>query len=57
MPTFGFADHDVAVVALTALVVALHFDVIRRLGLQVVDQVPLLCTWKGGKLMAFCSFA
>lgn len=42
--TFGFADHHVAVLALAALVVALHLDVVGCFWLQVIYQVPLFCT-------------
>lgn len=47
--TFGLADHHVAVLTLPPLVVALHLDVIRRFRLQVIYQVPLLCTCEGTK--------
>lgn len=42
--TFGLADHHVAVLTLPPLVVALHLDVIGSFRLQVIYQVPLLCT-------------
>lgn len=42
--TFGLTDHHVAVLALPSLVVALHLNVIRSFRLQVIYQVPLLCT-------------
>lgn len=42
--TFGLADHDVAVLALPAVVEALHLDVVGRLRLQVPDHVRVLCT-------------
>lgn len=38
--TFGLADHDVTIFALTAVVKALHLDVVRRLGLELTNQVP-----------------
>lgn len=47
--TFGLADHYVAVLALPPLVIALHLNVIRSFRLQVIYQVPLLCTCWGEK--------
>lgn len=43
------ADHDVAVFALPAAIVALHLDVVGGLRLQVRDHVPVLYTWKPQK--------
>lgn len=47
--TFGLADHHVAVLTLPPLVIALHLNVIRSFRLQVIYQVPLLCTCWGEK--------
>lgn len=44
--TFSFTDHHVAVLAFTTFIIALHFYVIRCFWLQVIYQVPLLCTYE-----------
>lgn len=42
--TFSLTDHDIAVFTLAAIIKALHLDVVRGLGLQVSNQMPVFYT-------------
>lgn len=42
--TSGLADHDVAVFALSPIIIALHLDIIGGLRLEMSNHVPVLYT-------------